>query len=151
MKISTKSRYGLRALVDLAVHSTGDPVPLIHIANRQNLSVNYLEQVFSLLKKAKIVKSTKGSQGGYILTKQPDETTVGDIIRAIEGEILIVDEEVKKSETSLICQNMQVCLQREVWDKINQSVNETINQMTLDELTKDYKALLINDSDMYYI
>lgn len=110
MKLSTKSRYGLRALVDLAVHSAGEPVLLIHIAHRQNLSVNYLEQFFSLLKKVKIIKSVRGAQGGYMLTKSSEEVSVGEIIRAIEGEILIVDEEVRKNETSLIYQNMQVCL-----------------------------------------
>lgn len=151
MKISTKSRYGLRALVDLAVHSAGEPVPLIHIAHRQNLSVNYLEQVFSLLKKANIVKSVKGAQGGYMLTKSSEEVSVGEIIRAIEGEILIVDEEVRKNETSLIYQNMQVCLQRVVWDKITQSVNEIVDQMTLEDLIKDYHDLLLSDGDMYYI
>ena len=151
MKISTKSRYGLRALVDLAVHSTDDPIPLIHIANRQNLSVNYLEQVFSILKKAHIVKSIKGAQGGYMLARRAEEITVGEIIRAIEGEILIVDEEVRKNDTSLIYQNLQAYLQKEVWDKITQSVNEVVNQVTLIELTKDYQALLLSDADMYYI
>lgn len=151
MKISTKSRYGLRALVDLAIHSTGDPVPLVHIANRQNLSVNYLEQVFSLLKKADIVKSAKGAQGGYILVKPVDEMTVGEIIRAIEGEILIVEEEVRKNETSLIYQSMQLCLQKEVWDKITQSVNAIMDQITLGEIIKDYQMVLLEDIDMYYI
>lgn len=151
MKISTKSRYGLRTLVDLAVHSTGEQVPLVLIAKRQNLSVNYLEQVFALLKKANIVKSVKGAQGGYILAKPAAEITVGDIIRAIEGEILSVEEEARKNESSLIYQNMQACLQKEVWDKITESVNEAVDKMTLEDLTKDYQKLLLSDVDMYYI
>lgn len=151
MKISTKSRYGLRALVDLTLHSAGNPVPLIHIAKRQNLSVNYLEQVFSLLKKAHIVESVKGAQGGYILVKTAEETTIGEIIRAIEGEIMIVAEDVRKNEASLVFQNMQTCLQKQVWDKITQSINETINEMTLGDLTKDNQSLLLSNPDMYYI
>ena len=151
MKISTKSRYGLRTLVDLAVHSTGEQVPLVHIAKRQNLSVNYLEQVFALLKKANIVKSVKGAQGGYILAKPAQDITVGEILRAIEGEMVIVEEEVRKNETSTMYQNMQACLQREVWDKITESVQETIEQITLEDLVKDYQNLLLSDIDMYYI
>lgn len=151
MKISTKTRYGLRTLVDLAVHSTGEQVPLVHIAKRQNLSVNYLEQVFALLKKAQIVRSIKGAQGGYVLARPACEITVGDIMKAIEGELVIVEEEVRKDETSLVYQNMQVCLQKEVWDKITESVRQVIDQVTLEDLIKDYQKLAISDSDMYYI
>lgn len=151
MKISTKARYGLRALVDLAVHSAGEQVPLIHIAKRQELSVNYLEQVFSLLKKSHIVKSVKGSQGGYMLIKNPSDITVGDIIRAIEGEILIVDEEQQSDATSLILRNMQECISRNVWNKITQGICEAIDGITLEDLMKDYQLLHIDASLMYYI
>lgn len=151
MKISTKARYGLRALVDLAVHSGGEQVALIHIAKRQDLSVNYLEQVFSLLKKEHIVKSVKGSQGGYMLTKNPKETTVGDIIRAIEGEILIVDAEEQTDTTSLILRNMQQCLYENVWNKITLSICEAMDNITLEDLMKDYQLIHIETNLMYYI
>lgn len=151
MKISTKSRYGLRALVDLCVHSVGEQVPLVSIAKRQDLSINYLEHVFALLKKGNIVRSVKGAQGGYVLAKAPHEITVGDVIRVLEGELLIVDEEVRKNETSFVYQNMQQCLQKEVWDKITQSILEVVDQMTLEDLTKDYQTLMSDQIDMYYI
>ncbi len=151
MKISTKARYGLRALVDLAVHSSGDQVPLVHIANRQGLSVNYLEQVFSLLKKAGIVKSVKGAQGGYVLAHPSSRITVGEVIRSIEGEILIVDEDPTKSNESLIYTNLQECLRKQVWDKMTQSICEVIDNITLEDLIKDYQALLQQDTWMYYI
>lgn len=151
MKISTKSRYGLRSLVDLAVHSAGEQVPLVSIANRQSLSVNYLEQVFSLLKKANIVKSVKGAQGGYILGRRPDEITVADVIRAIEGDILIVEEEIQSDETSLLYQNMQVCLQKQVWDKMTESVCQVVENITLEQLIKEYQELSQTDTMMYYI
>lgn len=151
MKISTKARYGLRALVDLAVHSTGEQIPLVYIAKRQSLSVNYLEQVFSLLKKAGIVKSVKGAQGGYVLARPPAEITVADVVCAIEGEILIIEEEPKRSDTSLLYQNMQECLQKQVWDKMTQSIREVMESITLEELTRDYQTLLHDDLNMYYI
>ena len=151
MKISTKSRYGLRTLVELAASTPGEQIPLIHIAERQNLSVNYLEQVFALLKKAHIVKSVKGAQGGYVLAKAPEEITVGDIIRAIEGDLLVVEEEIKKDETSLIYQSMQACLQKKVWDKISESVQHVVDEITLEDLRKDYQAKTNTDTEMYYI
>ena len=151
MKISTKARYGLRALVDLAVHSTGEQVPLIYIAKRQSLSINYLEQVFSLLKKNGIVRSVKGAQGGYMLGREASRITVGDVLRAIEGEILIVEEDIKKNDTSLLYQNMQECLQKQVWDKITESVCKVIDGITLEDLMKDYQKLMHDDLNMYYI
>jgi Rrf2 family protein len=151
MKISTKTRYGLRALVDLAAHSAGEQVALIHIAKRQDLSVNYLEQVFSLLKKAGIVRSVKGAQGGYMLAKDPAKITVGDIIRAIEGEICLVDEEPPSESVSLILKNMQQCIWDNVWKKMTESVLEVIDHITLEELMKEYQVLHIDDNIMYYI
>ena len=150
MKISTKTRYGLRALVDLAVHMAGEQVPLAYIAERQNLSVNYLEQVFSLLKKAGIVRSIKGSQGGYILTRKPHEITVGQIIRAVEGDISVVDEETTMGN-SLLYDNLQYCLRESVWKPMNRAICETVEQMTLEDLIKEYSILGQESAGMYYI
>ncbi|WP_069998274.1 RrF2 family transcriptional regulator [Cellulosilyticum sp. I15G10I2] len=151
MKFSTKARYGLRALVDLAVHSGGEQLALIHIAKRQELSVNYLEQVFSLLKKSNIVKSVKGSQGGYMLARKPSEITVGDVIRAIEGEIVIVEKEEQTDDKSLVLQNMHQCLWQNVWQKMTESICDIIDHMTIEDLMKDYQMLSIDESLMYYI
>lgn len=150
MKISTKARYGLRALVDLAVHTTGEQVPLAYIAARQELSVNYLEQVFSLLKKAGIVRSVKGAQGGYMLVRRPDEITVGQIIRAIEGEISIVEDELPAGN-SLLYDNLQKCLQERVWEPMTQSICEVVDHITLEQLVKDYQILGQESAGMYYI
>lgn len=121
------------------------------IAKRQNLSINYLEQVFSLLKKANIVKSVKGAQGGYVLGRRAEEITVADVIRAIEGDIIIVDEEVPSGEVSLLYQNMQRCLHEQVWRKITESVSQTMEQITLEELMKVYQEKAQDDTWMYYI
>ncbi len=85
MKLSTKGRYGLRAMVDIAVYSQDSPVPISAIAERQNISVSYLEQLLPKLKKAGIIKSIRGAQGGYMLDKDPKDISAGDILRTLEG------------------------------------------------------------------
>lgn len=150
MKISTKARYGLRALIDLAVYSAGEQVPLAYIAAREDLSVNYLEQVFSLLKKAGLVRSVKGSQGGYILSRRPDEITVGQIIRAIEGEISIIDDDLPTGN-SLLYDNLQQCLRERVWNPINESISQVIDEITLEQLVREYQTIGQATAGMYYI
>jgi Rrf2 family cysteine metabolism transcriptional repressor len=112
MNISTKGRYGLRALIDLALCSTGEPIALYSIANRQGLSVNYLEQIFSMLRKEGIVKSIKGAQGGYILAEEAANIKVGDILRAIEGEIILVNETIDEANADSSIKYLQLCIQK---------------------------------------
>ncbi len=150
MKLSTKTRYGLRALIELA--SSGDQqIPLAKIASNQNLSANYMEQVFVTLRKANIIKSVKGAQGGYSLAKSSDQITVADIIRVLEGEILIVEGDDDKANESLIAHNMRKCLQEKVWIPINQSIKLVIDNITLADLVEDFRRVNDNGSDMYYI
>lgn len=150
VKLSTKGRYGLRALVDLTVQYDGSCVPLYNIARRQNVSVNYLEQVFGSLRKAGIVKSIKGSQGGYSLVKDPSEVTVGEVLEAIEGELLLAEEEISEDAPPSV-QNMQRCIQTKVWNKMNESIQEVIHHITLQELAQEYKEKNATESIMYYI
>lgn len=146
MKISTKGRYGLRAMVDLAVFSNGEHVPLSSIAERQMISVIYLEQVFSVLRKAGLVKSIKGSQGGYALADEPSKIYVGSILHALEGELSII--EFDDSE----CRNLiQACLKEMVWDRMNECLNEMVDSITLEELANDYRRLNGLDAITYYI
>jgi len=149
MKLSTKGRYGLRAMVDLAVHSKGDHVSLYSIAERQNVSENYLEQVFSTLRKSGLVKSIKGAQGGYVLANDPSYIKVGTILRALEGNLSIVDEnaEMVNSEQNSI----QYCIKMNVWDRINESINNLVDLMTLEDLINDYKKMSGSMAGMYYI
>lgn len=151
MKVSTKARYGLRALLDLAIYTTGEPVPLVYIAERQQLSVNYLEQVFALIKKAGIVKSIKGSQGGYLLARSPQEITVGEIIRAIEGEILLVEEEQENPNDSLLYRNLVTCLQEKVWGPMTEAICNVIDHITLEDLIRDEQSFRQDGEIMYYI
>lgn len=151
MNISTKGRYGLRALIDLTLCSTGEPIALYSIANRQGLSVNYLEQIFSMLRKEGIVKSIKGAQGGYILADDASNIKVGDILRAIEGQITLVDESIDESNTDSSIKYLQLCIQKNVWDKINDSINTVIDHITLEDLVSKYRLMSVEESNMYYI
>ena len=91
MKLTTKGRYGLRAVIDLAMYAKEEPVSLAEVAERQSISISYLEQLVAKLKKAGIVQSTRGAQGGYALAKEPEEISVGEILRALEGSLSPVD------------------------------------------------------------
>lgn len=146
MKISTRGRYGLRAMLDLAVFSGGEHVALNSIAERQNISENYLEQVFSILRKAGLVRSVKGAQGGYVLAVDPAQVTVGMILRALEGELVIVDED---SSGEGVENAMLSCLRTNVWDPINASLNKVADGISLQDLVEAFNQ--INETPMYYI
>jgi len=137
MKLSTKGRYGLKAILDLAVHSSDGQVALKSIAERQGLSENYLEQLFASLKKAKLIQSVRGSQGGYLLGRNPEKISVGDILRALEGS-MAPTECVEENCTSTGCCNTDACVTRSVWEKIRDGINNVIDNITLKELVDDY-------------
>ena len=101
MKLSTKGRYGLRAMIDLARYSEKEPVSIGSVAARQEISERYLEQLVALLKKAGLVKSIRGASGGYVLAKAPEEISVGDILRALECGLLVVLNSTKRVDVVL--------------------------------------------------
>lgn len=146
MKVSTKGRYGLRALVDVAANSQGNPVSLVQTANRQNISLNYLEQVFGVLRKAGIVVSVKGAGGGYMLARSADSITVKEILEALEGEFSIIDRGTVKEQDAV-----QKAIRELVWDEIDEKVNQLLARRTLAQLVKEYKENLDYSSNMYYI
>ena len=149
MKVSTRGRYGLRAMVDLAVHTNGGHVALYSIAERQGISINYLEQVFSMLKKAGLVRSVKGAGGGYVLAGSPATLKVGTILRALEGNLSVIDEKTEGSGEDKT--GVQNCIRVNVWDKMNNCLNELVDTITLEELAENYKKLCGFDTVMYYI
>ncbi len=149
MKFSTKGRYGLRAMVDLAVHAKGEHVALFSIAERQGISTNYLEQVFSLLRKSGLVKSVKGAQGGYILAESPQDIKVGRILRALEGPLSVIDENAESSEGNET--SIQQCIKVSVWDKMNDALNELADSLTLEDLVDSYWKMTGAEDAMYYI
>jgi len=147
MKLSTKGRYGLRAMVDMAVYSKGEHVSINSIAERQGISANYLEQVFSTLRKAGLVKSVKGAQGGYSLSLRPDETTIGVVLRSLEGDLEIVDE----AESGIGFSSIQKTIKHAVWDKMNEKINEVVDSITVEDLVKEFEKSNGRESEMYYI
>lgn len=148
MKISTKGRYGLRAMVDLAVHSTGGHISLRSIAERENISDHYLEQVFSTLRKAGLVKSVKGAEGGYVLTDHPSAITIGTILRVLEGSLSIMDTH---SETENAEFNLNSFLTSVLWSKIDKSIDAVVDHLTLEDLVQEYHRVRNSDAFIYYI
>ncbi len=148
MKVSTKGRYGLRAIVDLAAHESEGQVSLKSVAERQKLSENYLEQLFSSLKKSGLVKSIRGAQGGYLLAKPADKITVGDILRSLEGTLCPVECIDPDLPTS--CDRADVCVTADVWARIRDKINEVVDSITLANLVSDLENKTNNDY-IYYI
>src|SRR5665647_403417 len=147
MKISTKGRYGLRSMLDLAINSSGDHVSLNSIAERQHISSNYLEQVFSTLRKSGLVNSVKGAQGGYVLADSPSRISVGGILRALEGNLTVTGD----NEDIEAKNQIEYCLRTNVWDLINSNINTVVDSITLEDLMVEHKKLAGNMSSMFYI
>ena len=139
MKLSTKGKYGLRAIIDLARFSEKEPVSIGCIATRQKLSERYLEQLFALLKKAGLVKSIRGASGGYVLARDASEISVGDVLRALEGNLEPVRCAAFYAEEG--CMASDECVTKYVWQKINDIINKTVNEIKLDELVKESKEM----------
>lgn len=133
MKISTKGRYALRMMLDLAVNNTGEPVRIRDIAARQGISEKYLEQIISTLNKAGYVRSVRGPQGGYHLAKDPAQYTVGMILRLTEGSLApvacLVDEEN-------VCERQAGCATLQLWQMLNQAISDVVDKVTLADLVE---------------
>ena len=135
MKLSTKGRYGLRALIDLAQYSGEAPVSITSISARQELSERYLEQLMSMLKKAGLVKSIRGAGGGYVLAKDMAEISVGDVLRALEGSLEPV--ECAGLEPDGGCKAADYCVTKYVWQRTNDSISRTVDEIRLDQLVEE--------------
>lgn len=130
MKISTRARYGLRAMLDLAMHFNGVPVLVKDIARRQAVSERYLEQLMLILKKAGLVSSTAGAKGGYILARDPASVRVKEIVETLEGSLTPV-ECVERKE---FCSRSGSCVTRQVWSRVGAAIAETLDSFTLKQL-----------------
>ena len=139
MKISTKGRYGLRAVIDIAQYSEIEPVSIHSIAARQGISEGYLEQLMVRLKKAEIITSIRGAGGGYVLAKDAEQISVGDVLRALEGSLQPVDCTAFSQEDS--CQASGGCVTKYVWQRINESINQTVDEINLKQLVEESKSV----------
>ncbi len=131
MKISTKGRYALRMMLELAKNQEEKPVPIKEIAAKQDISEKYLEQIIAVLNKAGYVKSIRGPQGGYMLIKMPKEYTVGMILRTIEGSLAPVECLEYEENT---CPRKDSCVTLRVWEKIDKAVKDVVDNITLEDL-----------------
>jgi len=132
MKLSTRSRYGTRLILDMAQRYQEGPIQLGAIAKRQEISVKYLEQLIIPLKRAQYVKSVRGSRGGHMLAKSPDEITVGEIVEALEGSVRLTD----CIDNPAACNRSDQCLTRLVWKEATQAMYDKLNSITLSDLLK---------------
>lgn len=144
MKFSKKSRYGLRALIDLAVYSVNGHVSLNSIAERNDISPQYLEQVFASLRRGGIVKSVKGPQGGYLLKEPAENITVSEILLSLEGSYQLDADDGKEKGISDTIQSLLI-------DRINDQLEDVLQNLTLEDLKEDYLKRSGYEQDMYYI
>lgn len=148
MKLSTKGRYGVQAMLDLALHNSEGSVSLKSIAQRQELSENYLEQLFASLRRYGLIKSIRGAMGGYVLGDTPDKIIIGDVIRALEGPLLPVEcLDEKKTK----CAKYECCVTKGVWKKMGDGLNKVVDSISLQDLIDEYSKMKIKDNHMYYI
>ncbi|HHV45506.1 MAG TPA: Rrf2 family transcriptional regulator [Tissierellia bacterium] len=138
MKLSTRGRYGLKAMFQLALHYGKGPIPLNVIASQQDLSENYLEQLFSALRKEGLIKSVRGAQGGYMLAKPPEKITVGSVLRVLEGNMAPVECVI---DDTVSCDKEESCVTKLVWMKIKDSINSVIDSITLQDMLNEQKNL----------
>ena len=136
MRISTKGRYALRLMLDLALNNTGEPISLKDIARRQEISDKYLEQIIHQLSKAGFVQSARGAQGGYRLTRTPDEYTVGEILRTVEGSLA----PVSCLDCKTPCDQFDSCITIGLYKKIQQAIDGVVDHTTLHDMISDYYA-----------
>lgn len=140
MILSTKGRYGLKAVFELSLSYGDGPVPLKKISEKYDISENYLEQLFGKLKRAGYIKTTRGAQGGYSLANEPKDITVGMILRTLEGEITASDCINKE-----ICSRESICATRVIWEKIEKSINDVIDNITLLDMIKEHEKITLED------
>ncbi|MGN1118268.1 MAG: RrF2 family transcriptional regulator [Acutalibacteraceae bacterium] len=142
MKISTKGRYALRMLIDLAEHENCGFIALKDIADRQNISKKYLEQIIPIFNKSDILKTTRGSQGGYMLSRSPDKYTVGEILRLTEGSLAPV---ACLNQNPIECERSSECPTLPVWQGLNRVINEYLDGITLQDILDQQKERYTND------
>ena len=154
MRLSTKSRYGVRAIFDIAYHSEGLETQVNDISRRQEISPRYIEQIFQKLKKAGIIGSKRGPKGGYFLVKKPEEITVGEIVRVTEGDIdpvLCLDPE----DPDQPCGRSKECVTRIIWNEAGNRLKEYFDSVTIRNLCENAQEMGIKKEMrgrlMYYI
>ena len=143
MKLSTKGKYGVRAVFEIARHYGNGPISIKEIAERQGISFSYLEQILHKLAKAGLIDSVRGPAGGYLLARQPSELTIGDIVRVLEGPIAL--SHCLEPGESADCYQADDCVARMVWAKVGAKIEEALDSISFNDLLqrKQKEALLL--------
>lgn len=141
MRLSTKGRYGLMAMFELALRYGDGPIPLRSIAHKQMLSDSYLEQLFSTLRKDGLINSVRGAQGGYMLSRDPKDITVGNILRSLEGHLAPADCAI---DETIECSKEENCATKLVLIKIKDSIDEVVDSITLRDMIRDLQMEKLN-------
>jgi Rrf2 family protein len=144
MKISTRGRYGIRLLIDLAEHAGESHVPLAAVAERQRISIRYLEQVAVILRRAGFIRSVKGASGGYALMRRSEDIIIGDALRVLEGDMLVVDLPLPRVQESKI----RRCIRTTVYERLNEQIARVIDRKTLASVLGTVDP---DESYMYFI
>jgi Rrf2 family protein len=135
MKLSTRSRYGTRLILDMAAHDSKSPIQLGEIARRQNISLKYLEQIIRPLKRANYIKSFRGSKGGHLLNRKPEDITVGEVVALLEGSSYLTT----CARNPKSCSRSERCLTRFLWVEASQAFFDRLNRITFADLLADGK------------
>lgn len=136
MKLSTRTRYGMRAVIELAQHEEKRPLQLKLIAERQGISVKYLEQLMSLLRSAGFVRSIRGSKGGYILARPPEQINLHEVFRCLEGTVTTAE----CTEDPEYCQRATDCVSREIWMRVEEAIAGVLGSLTLADVVHQAKT-----------
>jgi len=147
MKLSTRGRYGVRALLDLALHSGEGTVLLKDIARRQEISLPYLEHLIAPLVAAGLMKSTRGARGGVLLLKPPAEIKLSEVVQLLEGSIAPVD----CVDNPALCHRSALCVTRDIWIEMKSAMSQVLDSTTLQDLVERQKGKGQTETDMYYI
>lgn len=147
MKLSTRTRYGVRALVDLALHNNEGPIQVRDIAAREEISEKYLEHLMSLLKGAGFVRSVRGAHGGYLLARPAAEVSLNEVVNALEGSLAPAE----CVTDAAICHRSSFCVTRDVWGEIQDVIDHVLKSITLEDLRRREKDRRQPESGMYYI
>ena len=147
MKLSTKGRYGARAMLDLALNYGKGPILLKGIARRQEISERYLEHLIATLKLAGLVKSVRGARGGYTLAKPPSQIRLSEIIETLEGSVALVE----CVDDPKVCHRVTFCVTRDIWGRMSEAMIGVLDSTTLEDLVQKQKEKERPETPMYYI
>ncbi|MBA7510144.1 HTH-type transcriptional regulator CymR [subsurface metagenome] len=136
MLLSTKGEYGVRCMLDLAIHYGQGPISIRDISKREGISKNYIEQLFVRLRHAKLIKSVRGPKGGYLLISQPRRIKIGDVVRALEGPIAAI-RCVQPQNSKDLCERISTCVLYILWKRLTDKINEVLDSTTLEGLCRE--------------